>query len=167
MDGIYQDTLNDFELYDFVDNPNFDQFINLIRGENEDANCDFGSDLITDCFANNQLLPCHANPFDKNNNNGVNVYDQSSTFSSFSYFDGGMKGEGEGEREEEHDGEHSSETTTTTATKHGDSKPKQKNDRSKTLISERRRRGRMKEKLYALRSLVPNITKVRVPFSIN
>jgi hypothetical protein len=34
-------------------------------------------------------------------------------------------------------------------------------DRSKTIVSERTRRGRMKEKLYELRALVPNITKVR------
>lgn len=36
-----------------------------------------------------------------------------------------------------------------------------KRDRSKTIVSERKRRVRMKEKLYELRSLVPNITKVR------
>ncbi|KAK7324905.1 hypothetical protein VNO77_28838 [Canavalia gladiata] len=158
---VRQDTLgyiNDFEVYDFIDGPNFDQFINLIRGENEDAICDFGSDLINDCFVDNQLLSCAANPFDENNNNGVNVYDPSSTFSSLSCFDGEVKGEGEGE--EEHDGEHSSGTTTTTTTRTADIKPRLKTDRSKTLISERRRRGRMKEKLYALRSLVPNITKM-------
>ncbi|KAK8928905.1 Transcription factor FER-LIKE IRON DEFICIENCY-INDUCED TRANSCRIPTION FACTOR [Platanthera zijinensis] len=33
-------------------------------------------------------------------------------------------------------------------------------DRSKTIVSERRRRGRMKERLYELRSMVPNITKM-------
>ncbi|KAM0935882.1 putative transcription factor bHLH family [Dioscorea sansibarensis] len=35
-----------------------------------------------------------------------------------------------------------------------------KRDRSRTLVSERRRRGHMKEQLYELRSLVPNITKM-------
>ncbi|KAL2331991.1 hypothetical protein Fmac_019572 [Flemingia macrophylla] len=145
--------INDFELYDFVDNPNFDQFINLIRGETEDVNRDFSSDLINDCFDNNQIL---SNSFDQNNNNAVNVYDPSSTFSSFSCFDEEVKGQGD----EEHDGEHSSGTTTTTTTNNGDAKPKLKSDRSKTLISERRRRTRMKEKLYELRSLVPNITKM-------
>ncbi|KHN27706.1 Transcription factor FER-LIKE IRON DEFICIENCY-INDUCED TRANSCRIPTION FACTOR [Glycine soja] len=151
--------MNDFELYDFVADPNFDQFINLFRGENEDANCDhFGSDLINDCFANNQqqLLSCPANPFDQNNNNNaVNVYDPSSTFSSFSYYDRELKGEGGEELDEEH-----SSGTMTTTTNNAVGKPKVKTDMSKTLISERRRRGRMKEKLYALRSLVPNITKM-------
>ncbi|PKA57740.1 Transcription factor FER-LIKE IRON DEFICIENCY-INDUCED TRANSCRIPTION FACTOR [Apostasia shenzhenica] len=37
---------------------------------------------------------------------------------------------------------------------------KQRRDRSKTIVSERKRRGRMKEKLYELRSLVPNISKM-------
>ncbi|KAG5080324.1 hypothetical protein JHK86_004389 [Glycine max] len=114
------------------------KFINLIRGENEDANYDhFGFDLINDCFVNNQQQPLSSptNPFDLNNNNNnndvVNVYDPSSIFSFFSCFDGELKGEGE----EENDGEHSSGTATT---KNADGKPKLKTDRSKTLISERR-----------------------------
>jgi hypothetical protein len=37
---------------------------------------------------------------------------------------------------------------------------RKRRDRSKTIVSERKRRVRMKEKLYELRSLVPNITKV-------
>lgn len=37
---------------------------------------------------------------------------------------------------------------------------RKRRDRSKTIVSERKRRVRMKEKLYELRSLVPNITKM-------
>jgi hypothetical protein len=37
---------------------------------------------------------------------------------------------------------------------------RKRRDRSKTIVSERSRRVRMKEKLYELRSLVPNITKM-------
>jgi len=45
----------------------------------------------------------------------------------------------------------------------GDASPattRKRRDRSKTIVSERKRRVRMKEKLYELRSLVPNITKM-------
>ena len=91
----------------------------------------------------------------------MNVYDPSSTFSSFSYYDRELKGEGGEELDEEH-----SSGAMTTTTNNAVGKPKVKTDMSKTLISERRRRGRMKEKLYALRSLVPNITKVRFPHQL-
>lgn len=42
----------------------------------------------------------------------------------------------------------------------GSGATRKRRDRSKTIVSERKRRVRMKEKLYELRSLVPNITKV-------
>ncbi|KAK9068621.1 hypothetical protein SSX86_012736 [Deinandra increscens subsp. villosa] len=55
----------------------------------------------------------------------------------------------------------SSETTTTDKPKTARGKTGgAKGDRARTLISERKRRSGMKEKLYALRSLVPNITKM-------
>ncbi|OMO84383.1 Cation/H+ exchanger [Corchorus capsularis] len=82
---------NDFELRDFIDDPNFDQFIDLIRGENEESNiAGLDYDLINGCFVDKPQLQISATvPVD----NGFG-------------------------------------------------------------------RGRMKEKLYALRSLVPNITKM-------
>lgn len=150
---------NDFELYDFTDEANFDQFIDLIRGENEDQiTAGFDSELINGLMVDNQF----GNP------NQENVFDFSAPYitstsmvpddQSFvpinmtlpSFEDDGK------EVEEDNDGEEGSSGTTTTTTPR-----KEKTDRSRTLISERRRRGRMKEKLYALRSLVPNITKVR------
>lgn len=166
----YAETLvhiNDFEPHDFNEDPNFDQFIDLIPGENEDAICNINSGLINECFVDNPFLhSCPANPFDQSNSNSVmKVYGpSSSSFSSFSCFDGEEEAKERGE-EEENEGDNSSATTTTSTTPTASVKTKQrpKTDRSKTLISERRRRGRMKEKLYALRSLVPNITKVHVP----
>lgn len=166
----YAETLvhiNNFEPHDFNEDPNFDQFINLIPGENEDAICNINSGLINECFVDNPFLhSCPANPFDQSNSNSVmKVYGpSSSSFSSFSCFDGEEEAKERGE-EEENEGDNSSATTTTSTTPTASVKTKQrpKTDRSKTLISERRRRGRMKEKLYALRSLVPNITKVHVP----
>ncbi|KAK7261295.1 hypothetical protein RIF29_27604 [Crotalaria pallida] len=160
--NIHQDNFmhfSDFELHDFIDNPNFDQFINLIRGENETPVSNFGSDLINDCFFDNQFQSSLGNTiFDETGDmNVVNVYDQSSTFSSLSCFQEKLDGE-----EEENDEVDFSATTTTptTTTTTNTIKPRPKADRSKTLISERRRRSRMKDKLYALRSLVPNITKM-------
>lgn len=156
---LHQDTLiamSDFELRDFTDNPNFDQFINLLRGdEKEDYSiCNLDSDIIDGCFVDNQFPPFSSNPFEFNG-----AYAPSSTMSSFSCFDGEVKG-----GEEENDSSATTVTTneTTARGNNGNAKQRPKStDRSKTLISERRRRGRMKEKLYTLRSLVPNITKVR------
>ncbi|GJZ43563.1 transcription factor FER-like iron deficiency-induced transcription factor-like protein [Tanacetum coccineum] len=55
----------------------------------------------------------------------------------------------------------SSETLTTrNPDKERRSGGSKKGDRTRTLISERKRRSGMKEKLYALRALVPNITKM-------
>ncbi|KAI4322328.1 hypothetical protein L6164_022033 [Bauhinia variegata] len=153
--------INEFELHDFIDDPNFDQFINLIRGENENSICNLDSELINGCFLDNQLFSYPGNPLDYNavNLNG-NVYDPGSTLSSFSCFEGEVKGGEGGEEEEENDGEEDSSATTNTASTSANTTPRRKADRSKTLISERRRRGQMKEKLYALRSLVPNISKM-------
>jgi hypothetical protein len=162
---FYQENLahinNDFELHDFIDDPNFDQFINLIRGEeNEDTTIsNFNSDLINPTFVDNSFISFPSNPFDQNINNSITPFDPTSSLNSFSCFDGETKGES---GENDGDNYSSPTTTNTTTTTSVDTKPRGKTDRSKTLVSERRRRGRMKDKLYALRSLVPNITKVHV-----
>lgn len=149
--------VNEFELHDFIDDPNFDQFIDLIRGENQDPVAGFDCDLINGCFADNQQFGSttpQEDMFDYVESTMVSDLTSVINTSLSSLNEGVMNkgGDQEEEEDEDNDGDDSSGTTRSTR--------KTKPDRSKTLISERRRRGRMKEKLYALRSLVPNITKV-------
>ncbi|PQQ14079.1 transcription factor FER-LIKE IRON DEFICIENCY-INDUCED TRANSCRIPTION FACTOR isoform X1 [Prunus yedoensis var. nudiflora] len=159
--------INDFELQDLTDDANFDQFIDLIRGQNEDPVASFDCDLmINGCFDDyNLFCPASTTPGVVFSFNDAVASDPSASFlgtlsdpsapllTTLPNVDGEMKG-----GEEDHNGEDSSGTTTTTTTT--TTNKRQKVDRSRTLVSERRRRGRMKERLYALRSLVPNITKM-------
>ncbi|XVF69026.1 hypothetical protein PTKIN_Ptkin11bG0048100 [Pterospermum kingtungense] len=146
---------NNFELRDFIDDPNFDQFIDLIRGENEAAAvAGLDYDIINGCFVDDKQIISTSTPdgdaFSSFDATSAMVPDPNCIFNALPSFDGEILKDGDDNDDEEN----SSGTTTTTTTK------KTKVDRSRTLISERRRRGRMKEKLYALRSLVPNITKM-------
>ncbi|KAI3450628.1 hypothetical protein Pfo_007293 [Paulownia fortunei] len=154
----------DFGLIDFMDEANFDQFIDLIRGENETEpvvnfsaqgyGCDqhnIGGVYNADGHFFPPAPPVDLFDFDVATGH---VADSNPDFSLLN------ARQNQADEEEIMDGEESSATTTTTTTNTPTKKKNNKADRSRTLISERRRRGRMKEKLYALRSLVPNITKM-------
>ncbi|KAL4296249.1 hypothetical protein GQ457_12G027960 [Hibiscus cannabinus] len=135
----------------FVEDPNFDhQFVDLFRGETGDVVSGFGYDLTNGCFVDKQTVAASGDGFEFDCASAM-VPDLD-CFNSLPSFDGV-----EDEEEEE---DNSSGTTTKTTTTTSAATKKAKVDRSRTLISERRRRGRMKEKLYALRALVPNITKM-------
>ena len=148
---------NNFQLHDFIDDPNFDQFIDLIRGENEDVVAGFDYDLINGCFVDKQISSTPGDAFGFDATSAM-VPDPNYIFDALSSFDGEIMKNGEEDNNDEE--ENSSGATTTTTSTTATATKKAKVDRSRTLIIEQRRRGRMKEKLYALRSLVPNITKV-------
>ncbi|XP_057484655.1 transcription factor FER-LIKE IRON DEFICIENCY-INDUCED TRANSCRIPTION FACTOR [Actinidia eriantha] len=146
--------VSDFILQNFIDDTNFEQFIDLIRGETSDPIVKFcpnyDCEHISGCLDDNQWEKVQGDVFGFHSaaistpNSAINTL-------QLAVGDEDVKdGEEEDEMEEE-----SSGTTTTTTTP-----TRRKGDRSRTLVSERRRRGRMKEKLYALRALVPNITKM-------
>ncbi|XP_062011289.1 transcription factor FER-LIKE IRON DEFICIENCY-INDUCED TRANSCRIPTION FACTOR-like [Rosa rugosa] len=152
--------INDFELQDFIDDANFDQFIDLIRGENEDPaaahfHCDHisGSGFVID----NQFGPTTpGSGFFGLDHSTTGVSNPAPFLTTLPHFDREINDSGE----EDNDADSCGTTTTTTTNTTATTTKKQKVDRSRTLVSERKRRGRMKEKLYALRSLVPNITKM-------
>lgn len=139
---------NEFELRDFIEDANFDQFIDLIRGENENPVANFSCDLMNGCAVDNNHFVNDSTTAEDifNFNDDTAMVSDLSSFVMNSATPSLNKDRKERDEAEDNIGE--------------ETKRKTKADRSKTLISERRRRGRMKEKLYALRALVPNITKV-------
>ncbi|PPS05306.1 hypothetical protein GOBAR_AA15370 [Gossypium barbadense] len=112
-----------FEPYDFVEDPNFDQLVNLIQGETEDVVSAFDYDLINGCFDDKQTGGAPGNAFEFDATSTM-VPDFNYAFNALPSFDGEIMNDGEEDSDEEDE------------------------------------RGQIKEKLYALRSLVPNITKM-------
>ncbi|XP_019187214.1 PREDICTED: transcription factor FER-LIKE IRON DEFICIENCY-INDUCED TRANSCRIPTION FACTOR [Ipomoea nil] len=135
----------DLGLIDFMDEENLEQFIDLIRGENEEP--------MGAMFFQQESYGCeNISGYLADDGQGLFEYDN---VGSYMLSSANVSGDDvvnilpTGENDA---GEVSSETTP--------EKKGTKADRSKTLVCERKRRGRMKEMLYSLRSLVPNITKM-------
>lgn len=165
VDGISRSPLvhlNDFVLPDFFDHgPDFDPFARLIPGDTVPPHGTVPGGVDDGQFGSGNLE-------DVLGFNHPGIEDSNFALDGFpSFAEDLMDGEEDGLDDDEDDDDFSSGTTATMKTTSAATTPsprtRTKNtkiDRSRTLISERRRRGRMKEKLYALRALVPNITKV-------
>ncbi|KAL1827711.1 hypothetical protein ACET3Z_006123 [Daucus carota] len=144
-------------LADLVDEASLSRFISLSRGETAQPDVHFchnflDCDTINGCLVHNQFEPSFGLPYDHFDNPPLALFsDPHSLFNNLPNSYNELK-------EAEDACEYSSGTMTTTTT----SAPKRskKGDRTRTLVQEQRRRSRMKDKLYALRALVPNITKM-------
>ncbi|KAG6383792.1 hypothetical protein SASPL_156436 [Salvia splendens] len=155
---------NDLGLIDFMDESNLHQFIDLIRGKNVQINDNFHQPMFNQDYGyqgiNAAVEDCHFLEPPQPPNVGMFDFEAAAGLDEFGLVNAAceMK-QAEAEDEEEEylmDDQDESSGGSGVTTVPG----ARKADRSKTLVSERRRRGRMKEKLYALRSLVPNITKM-------
>ncbi|XP_047973782.1 transcription factor FER-LIKE IRON DEFICIENCY-INDUCED TRANSCRIPTION FACTOR isoform X2 [Salvia hispanica] len=155
---------NDLGLIDFMDESNYHQFIDLIRGENVQTHDNFHQPMFNQDYGyqgiNGAVEDCHfLAPPPQLPNVGMFDFEAAAGNGEFGLVNEMNQAEAEDEEEEylmddQDESSGGSGVTTVPGARGG------KADRSKTLVSERRRRGRMKEKLYALRSLVPNITKM-------
>lgn len=169
---FHQYYTNEFGLIDFMDEANVDHLVDLIRGETlnhaqnhpvynfyDHQDYHFSHDDLSHVAADGScnFLPQPPPPAQ------VGLFEFDAAAGHVGGDDGLLNAcldQGEEEDELLMDEDESSGSGAT-GTPRGKNSGGGKADRSRTLVSERRRRGRMKEKLYALRSLVPNITKVR------
>ncbi|KAL8496508.1 hypothetical protein ACS0TY_020278 [Phlomoides rotata] len=172
----FQQYGTDFGLIDFMDEANVDRYIDLIRGENEQeaifsSNINYQYDHYQHHDNINVGVGAHFYPPPMAGAMGLFDYDVPTAQNpnlnpDFGFVDNGMLCQNQANEEELLMGEEEEEEWSgsgsggTTANNETSKKSDGKTDRSRTLISERKRRSRMKEKLYALRSLVPNITKM-------
>ncbi|KAI3676969.1 hypothetical protein L1987_86586 [Smallanthus sonchifolius] len=163
-DSISHFTSGNFNMFqpDFLPETDFEILISAIRGETADTVQNFCLNYECNHFAGSCTeLPLLPPPYDHNDAvlaAGVNIggYDMMDPNSDLIW------------NQETEDmkvldvfgDDDSSETTDKPETPRQKTRGGAKGDRTRTLISERKRRSGMKEKLYALRSLVPSITKM-------